>query len=108
MIERRQELYRERQWELYRRSVVQGMPDSHYRTAVLAGIAHELGKLDSIETFPLNVPFSQDRIVRAGFPVIILTGPQATSLISCGQDSVTGTFTGTPVQLGDDRRATPD
>lgn len=45
----RQELYQERQWDLYRRSVAEGMPDSDYKTAVLAGIEREMGKLDSIE-----------------------------------------------------------
>ena len=49
MMERYWELYRERQWEIYRRSVVEGMPDSDYKTAVLAGIAHKLMRLDSIE-----------------------------------------------------------
>jgi hypothetical protein len=44
------ELYQERQWQLYRRSVAEGMPDSDYRTAVLAGIAHELMRLDSIDS----------------------------------------------------------
>jgi hypothetical protein len=39
----------ERQWELYRLSVVEGMPDSDYKTAVIAGIAHKLMRLDSIE-----------------------------------------------------------
>ena len=48
-MERRQELYQERQWELYRRSVAEGMPDSDYKAAVLAGIAHALSRLDSIE-----------------------------------------------------------
>lgn len=48
-MERRQELCQERQWELYRRSVEEGMPDSDYKAAVLAGIAHALSRLDSIE-----------------------------------------------------------
>ena len=39
----------EHQWELYRLSVVEGMPDSDYKTAVLAGIAHKLKMLDRIE-----------------------------------------------------------
>ena len=43
------ELHQERQWELYRRSVAEGMPDSDYKAAVLAGIAHTLSRLDSIE-----------------------------------------------------------
>ena len=49
MLERNRELYQERQWELYRRSVAEGMPDSDYKAAVLAGIAHHLMRLDSIE-----------------------------------------------------------
>jgi len=36
----------ERQWELYRRSVVERMPDSDCKAAVLAGIAHKLKMLD--------------------------------------------------------------
>jgi hypothetical protein len=49
-MERKTELHLERQWELYRRSVAEGMPDSDYKAAVLAGIAHALSRLDSIET----------------------------------------------------------
>jgi len=49
MMERKSEIRLERQWELYRRSVAEGMPDSDYKTAVLAGIAHALMRLDSIE-----------------------------------------------------------
>ena len=48
-MDRKSELYQERQWELYRRSVAERMPDSEYKTAVLAGIAHHLMRLDSIE-----------------------------------------------------------
>lgn len=48
-MERKSELRLERQWELYRRSVAEGMPDSDYKAAVLAGIAHALMRLDSIE-----------------------------------------------------------
>jgi len=53
----RQELYQERQWELYRRRVAERMPDSDYKTAVPAGIAHELMKLASFET--LKSPFTE-------------------------------------------------
>jgi len=49
-MERESELILERQWELYRRSVAERMPDSDYKTAVLAGIAHAIMRLDSIET----------------------------------------------------------
>ena len=49
-MERKSEIHLERQWELYRRSVAEGMPDSDYKQAVLAGIAHALMRLDSIET----------------------------------------------------------
>jgi hypothetical protein len=49
IMERQPELYRERQWDLYRRSVAEGMPDSDYKTAVLAGIAHKLRMLDRME-----------------------------------------------------------
>jgi hypothetical protein len=48
-MERQSELYQERQWDLYRRSVAEGMPDSDYKAAVLAGIEHALMRLDSIE-----------------------------------------------------------
>jgi hypothetical protein len=48
-MEHKSEIHLERQWALYRRSVAQGMPDSDYKKAVLAGIAHELMRLDSIE-----------------------------------------------------------
>ena len=43
----------ERQWELYRRSVAEGMPDSDYKAAVLAGIDHALMRLNSFEA-PFN------------------------------------------------------
>jgi hypothetical protein len=49
MTQSQQELERERRWELYRRSVVESMPESDYRTAVLAGIAHKLKMLDRME-----------------------------------------------------------
>jgi len=39
----------ERQWELYRRSVIERMPDSDYKTAVLAAIEHRLMMLDRRE-----------------------------------------------------------
>ena len=48
-MEHKSELRLERQWELYRQSVAEGMPDSDYKAAVLAGIAHSLMRLDSIE-----------------------------------------------------------
>jgi hypothetical protein len=49
MTQRQRELDRERRWELYRRSVIERMPESDYRTAVLAGIAHKLKMLDRME-----------------------------------------------------------
>jgi hypothetical protein len=48
-MERKSELQLERQWELYRHSVAEGMPDSEYKAAVLAGIEHLLMRLDSME-----------------------------------------------------------
>lgn len=39
----------ERRWALYRRSVVERMPDSDYKQVALAGIAHNLMMLDRIE-----------------------------------------------------------
>jgi hypothetical protein len=50
----------ERQWELYRRSVVETMPDSDYRTAVLTGITHRLMMLDWIEASQSSFRQSQD------------------------------------------------
>jgi hypothetical protein len=41
----------ERQWELYRRSVVERMPESDYKQAALAGIKHRLLSLDYIEAY---------------------------------------------------------
>jgi len=49
MTKRHRELDLERKWELYRLDVVEGMPDSAYKTAVLAGIAHKLKMLDRME-----------------------------------------------------------
>jgi hypothetical protein len=49
MTQRQRELDRERRWELYRLSVAESMPESDYRTAVLAGIAHKLMMLDRME-----------------------------------------------------------
>jgi hypothetical protein len=58
MTERQRELDRDRQFALYRRSVAEGMPDSDYKTAVLAGIAHTLMRLDPIEAS--QSPFVED------------------------------------------------
>jgi hypothetical protein len=58
LMERQSELFQERQWEIYRRSVAEGMPDSDYKKAVLAGIAHALMRLDSVETS--RSPFVED------------------------------------------------
>ena len=49
VMRRQSKLHLERQWELYRPSVAEGMPDSDYKAAVLAGIAHTLMRLDSLE-----------------------------------------------------------
>jgi hypothetical protein len=46
---RKSEIQLEQQWQLYRRSVAQEMPDSEYKKAVLAGIAHSLMRLEWIE-----------------------------------------------------------
>ena len=40
----------ERQWELYRLSIVESMPDSAYKRAVLEGIRHKLRMLEMEET----------------------------------------------------------
>ena len=55
MMERKSEIDLERQWELDRRRVAEGMPDSEYKAAVLAGIEHALMRLESIEAFPCDV-----------------------------------------------------
>ena len=65
LMERSRELYQERQWELYRLSVVERMPDSEYKTAVLAAIAHKLMRLDSIEANSRG-PFSTLLIAKPG------------------------------------------
>ena len=67
-MDRQSELHLERQWELYRRSVAEGMPDSDYKAAVLAGIAHALMRLDSIEASrsPLNEDAAKARSGRNG------------------------------------------
>ena len=38
----------ERDWELYRLSVVEQMPESLYRDAIIAGISHKLFLLDRL------------------------------------------------------------
>lgn len=46
---RKSDIQLERRWEHYRRSVAENMPESAYKTAVLAAIEHALMRLDSIE-----------------------------------------------------------
>jgi len=53
-MKRQLELHLERRWERYRLSVVEEMPDSAYKTAVLAGIAHKLKMLDRMEATSLG------------------------------------------------------
>jgi hypothetical protein len=60
-MERQSEFHLERQWELYRQSVAEGMPDSDYKNAVLAGIAHALSRLDSIEVSRCGVTDSSGK-----------------------------------------------
>ena len=40
----------ERQWELYRLSVVEKWPDSPYKAATIAGIRHKLAVIEDAET----------------------------------------------------------
>ena len=54
MTNRQRELDLERKWELYRLDVVERMPDSSYKTAVLAGIAHKLRMLDQMNAASLG------------------------------------------------------
>jgi hypothetical protein len=54
------EIMTERQWELYRRSVVERMPDSDYKVAVLAGIEHKLMMLDRIDALSRHQPWWSD------------------------------------------------
>ena len=44
-------LVTERQWELYRRSVVEKMPDSDYKGTVLKAIAYKLTRLEDREKY---------------------------------------------------------
>jgi len=39
----------ERQWELYRLSVVESWPDSPYKTATIAAIQHKLAMIGDLE-----------------------------------------------------------
>jgi len=39
----------ERQWEFYRMSVVEGLPDSPLKRALLSAIRHKLRMIDSFE-----------------------------------------------------------
>jgi hypothetical protein len=45
----------ERQFELYRLSVVENMPDSPYKRAVIEGIQHKLKTIEMEETSHENV-----------------------------------------------------
>ena len=54
MTKRHRELDLERKWELYRLGVVERMPDSAYKTAVLAAIAHKLKMLDRVQAASLG------------------------------------------------------
>ena len=54
MTKRQWELDMEREWELYRLDVAERMPDSAYKTSVLAGIAHKLKMLDRMEAASLG------------------------------------------------------
>ncbi|MGD1093374.1 MAG: hypothetical protein ABSB35_15465 [Bryobacteraceae bacterium] len=49
----------ERQWELYRWSVVESMPDSPYKAAVLEGIKHRLLMLDLEEASRVAIDLPQ-------------------------------------------------
>jgi len=54
MTKRQLELDLERKWELYRLSVAERMPDSDYKTAVLAGITYKLKMLDQMQATSLG------------------------------------------------------
>jgi hypothetical protein len=41
----------ERDWELYRLSVVESMPDSPYKMAVIEGIRHKMEMLERFHAF---------------------------------------------------------
>lgn len=60
-MERKSELHLERQWERYLLSVAEGMPNSEYKEAGLAGIAHALMRLDSIEASRCGVADSSGK-----------------------------------------------
>ena len=59
----------ERQWEMYRLSVIEGIPDSPYRAAVLEAILHKLRMLEMLEgsANPIHEALKgKSRIARAG------------------------------------------
>lgn len=53
----------ERQWELYRLSVVEEMPDCPHKKAIIDGIRHKLMELDKQETIQTHAGSHQ----RSGF-----------------------------------------
>jgi hypothetical protein len=57
----------ERDWELYRLSVVDRMPEGPYKDAVIAGIKHKLKLLDqrepSLATFSRGNPAAGRRLL---------------------------------------------
>lgn len=59
----------ERHWEMYRLSVIERIPDSPYKEAVIEAIRHKLRMLEMLEASanPIHeVPKGKSRIARAG------------------------------------------
>ncbi len=54
----------ERDWELYRLSVVEQLPEGPYKDAIIGGIKHKLTLLDQQELRP--APWSGRRAIAAG------------------------------------------
>jgi hypothetical protein len=52
----------ERDWELYRLSVVEQLPEGPYKDATIAGIRHKLQLLDKHEPAPREEPAGPDNV----------------------------------------------
>jgi hypothetical protein len=55
----------ERQWELYRLSVVETWPDSPYKAATIAGIRHKLAAIADAEAPRNDISGNRKRMQKA-------------------------------------------
>jgi hypothetical protein len=55
----------ERQWELYRLSVVEKWPDSPYKAATIAGIRHKLAAIEVAEAPRNDISGNRKRMQKA-------------------------------------------